>query len=586
MARQVKLWLVFAPLLLRALAVCCITLFAAVASLTFHTGRVSQPAAAQTPGTLTWRACGGGLECTELQVPLDYGNPAARSISIALIRLRASDPANRIGSLLVNPGGPGGSGIGFVRSWASFLPREITSRFDIVGFDPRGVGASTPLLCHDRLQSLAGLDPTPDSDLEWRAGLDELRAFADLCARRGGDLLPHLGTANVVRDLEQMRIALGDAKLTYAGFSYGTVIGALYAEMFPDKVRAILLDGPMDPSLPADELAVQQSRGFDGAMEHFLADCRRRQCLLGVPGDPAAAVDDLLRRAEAAPIPALRADRAAGPGEVLLGLFAALYTPRLWPDMESAISRGLAGDATELVRLVDSYLNRQSNGSYENATEMYSAVACLDAGFPRNIEYFQRLLERAKAEAPRFGAMNVYTWLPCAFWAAPPQPLPRIDAQGSPPILVLGTTGDPATPYAWAVSMSRQLASAVLLTYRGEGHTAYLNNDRCINDAVHRYVIDLVLPPAGTACGAGPAEPLVVANPSTPTPQPAPTAAPPQAQSQNPTPQSPGAAPSATGAASDDDGQSPALIAGGVVLVALAAGGVAYLLVKRRQSGT
>jgi pimeloyl-ACP methyl ester carboxylesterase len=504
-------------------------------------------------------------------VPLDYANPNSRRISIALIRMKAREPANRIGSLVVNPGGPGGSGVAFVRSWGAFFPREITARFDIVGFDPRGVGESSPLLCHDNVQGLAGLDSSPETNAEWRQNLEVARSFAELCGRRGGDLLAHLGTRDVVRDLEEIRIALGDEKLTYAGFSYGTAIGALYADAHPGRVRAMVLDGPIDPTLNAEQLAIQQSRGFEGAFERFLADCRARRCLPAEAGDPAAAVEELTRRAEVVPIPSERADRAAGPGEVLLGLFAGLYTPRLWSDLEDAIEQGLEGDGTGLIRLVDSYLGRQPDGAYDNQTEMYNAVACLDADLPRDAGAFLSLIEKARAAAPRFGAVNVYTWLPCAFWPAPAAPVQPPTARGAPPILILGTTADPATPYAWAVAASDQLEPAVLLTYRGDGHTAYLSLDRCVTEAVHRYVIELQVPPAGTVCGDGPAEPLVVAEPASPK---SPDSVPPP---DAPAPEA--AAPE--GAGEETTTVSDRWVLPAVVAASLAVAPAAYLLARR-----
>src|SRR5262245_42906401 len=218
----------------------------ALPMLLFASQRPVRPAHA-APGTLNWSSC-GSFECASLAVPLDYANPSGRQIELALIRQKAKDPSNRIGSLLVDPGGPGGSGVEFLRQWAPVVPRDIQNRFDLVGFDPRGVGQSSPLLCHDDIQKFAAIEPRPRSDAQWQSVFAVTKGFADLCAQRSDGILPFLGSVNVVRDMDGIRQALGDAKLTYVGFSYGTVLGQVYADMFPDKVRAIVLDGPEDLS--------------------------------------------------------------------------------------------------------------------------------------------------------------------------------------------------------------------------------------------------------------------------------------------------------------------------------------------------
>jgi pimeloyl-ACP methyl ester carboxylesterase len=408
------------------------------------------------------------------------------------------------GALLVNPGGPGGSGLDFLRWWAPSVTGDVRNRFDLVSFDPRGVGRSSALVCYGdtkRIQRLAALDPIPDTPAEWRGVQDEARSFAAACEMNGRELLPYLGTVNVVRDLDRIREALGEDKLTYLGYSYGTVIGAVYADTYPARVRALVLDGAVDMSLTGDELSLEQAQGFDGAMERFISDCRVRKCLPESLGDPGTAVDELVERAEASPIPAPKADRPAGPGETLGALLGALYSQSWWPDLENAIEHGLRGDGSDLVRLFDAFLQRRSDGSYDNGIDVYNAVTCLDYAFSRDPAHYQALIPRFEAKARRFGSTLTVGELPCAYWPVDASPLQTPRGKGAPPILVIGTTGDPATPYQWAVAMSQQLESATLLTFNGEGHTAYRNGNRCIDEAVNAYLLTLKLPARNTRCG-------------------------------------------------------------------------------------
>lgn len=467
-------------------------------------------AAAQ--GTISWSKCGGRFECATFTVPLDYADPSGTQIDLALIRQPARDPAKRVGSLLTNPGGPGGSGVDFVRAWAGSLSSDITDRFDIIGFDPRGVGESTPIVCHDNLKAWVAADPSPDSQSEWDTLARETEAFADGCAAKHSALLPFLGTKNVARDMDRMRAALGDAKLTYLGYSYGTVIGQVYADMFPGNVRAMVLDGAVDLALSTDDRTLTQIAGFDRALEAFIANCNRTNCRLESLGGAARAVDDLFRKAEEAPIPSKSADRPAGPGEVLIGLIEPLYSASRWSSLERAIEAGLGGDGSRLVQLTDSYLQRDPGGGYANVQEANVAVNCVDqelSKLPTRFADFPAAAARFAQTAPRFGPA-VATGLTCAFWAAKPDALAPPRAAGVPPILVVSTSGDPATPYEWGVAVSKQLPGAVLLSYGGEGHTVYGGRDGCIDKAVNRYLVELTAPAPGTACGNASAIPAAV----------------------------------------------------------------------------
>jgi pimeloyl-ACP methyl ester carboxylesterase len=477
------------------------------------------PAMAATQAQpLDWTPCDGPFECATLSVPLDYAQPSGRQIEVALIRAPARNPSERIGVLVSNPGGPGASGIRFLRGWTRVVDETIQNRFDLVSFDPRGVGQSTPLLCHDDIQRMIGLDPHPVTADEWAEVERIIREFTALCVERGGDLLPHLGSLNVARDMDRIREALGEEQLTYVGYSYGTVLGALYAEMFPERVRAMVVDGPVDLSLPPDELNITQALGFERALEHFLEDCRERQCDLVREGrDPAAAIDELFARTREAPIASSEADRALGPGEALTGVVAALYRRAFWPSLGRAVQAALDGDGTWLVQMADGLWGRRGE-EYANLFEANAAVNCLDYPYPRDPAHYRELTERGAAAAPRFGAALGSGGLICGLWPVPPQPIGTPDGEGAPPLLVIGTTGDPATPYEWALAARRDLVSSVLLTHEGEGHTAYAGGNACIDNLVEAYLLDLVTPEDGTVCGAEadprpPATPVVAGLP-------------------------------------------------------------------------
>ncbi len=448
-------------------------------------------------GTLAWSDCDGGYECARLRVPLDYAKPDGTKLSLSIARHRATNPGQRIGSLLVNPGGPGGSAIDLVER--DPLPNELTKRFDIVGFDPRGVGRSSPLHCHSHVQEMYDADPTIDGDTERSHYLSVSRSFVDECRRKYGPVLPHLGTPNVARDMEEVRKALGDDKLTYVGYSYGTSIGEQYARLFPTHIRAMVLDGVVDPGLTGIQAAVAQADGFERALDAFLEDCASRaSCRL--KSSPGKVVDRVIASAERRPIPAPDADRAATPGLVQLAIDQALYSRASWYELGSALADAAGGDGSGLVDLANEYLQRRPNGSYSNVFEIYFAVNCLDSAWPRDPEAVLSAGKAVGRRDARLGEALVNDYVRCALWPARPQPLPRLTAPGSPPILVISTTGDPATPYESGVAVSKLLPEGVLLTNVGEGHTVFGEGKECIDSAVEAYLINVRPPRDGTRC--------------------------------------------------------------------------------------
>ncbi len=288
--------------------------------------------------TISWRQC-GQIECATFVVPLDYAKPNGKTIQLSLIRIKARNPDQRIGVLIGNPGGPGASANDFTRIWQALLAGDIRNRFDIVSFDPRGVGESSPIDCHDNLQALIAVDPDPDTDAEWQEAKAESKEFADNCESRYGDILPYLGTKNVARDMDAIRAALGEEKINYLGYSYGTSIGGVYADMFPSHIRSMVLDGGTDLSLSFEDVNRTQMIGFERAFDAYLANCKATSCALAKNGEPRAAVQAIIAAAEAKPIPAKNADRPAGPGEVQLGIISAMYNKLSWPSSDAGTDR-------------------------------------------------------------------------------------------------------------------------------------------------------------------------------------------------------------------------------------------------------
>ena len=459
------------------------------------------PAPTPAPGQLAWQRC-GDLECATLQVPLDHAAPGGRTIGIALNRRRATDPGRRIGSVLVNPGGPGASGVENLPIIASRLSSEVRARFDIIGFDPRGVGQSAPVRCLPtrELEAYFATDPSPDDEGEKANLVRMVEQFVAGCKQRSGDLLPHLGTPDAARDMDLIRAAVGDEKLTFVGFSYGTSLGATYAELFPDRVRALLLDAAVDPALDTMALNRAQAESFDRVLEAFAADCRAKpRCAWQPPGGPSkAAFLALAARVDARPVPAGR--RRVGPGEFLVGAAAFLYSRQTWTQLAQGLAQAEAGNASLVLLGFDTLVERRPDGSYSNSQEANVAINCLDNPAPRDVGAYERAAADAARTAPAFGPALAWAGLVCGLWPVPPtgkaEPL---QAPGSPPILVVGTTNDPATPFAWSEALARQLPQGRLLRHEGEGHTAYGEN-RCVSRIGDAYLLTLELPRGELRC--------------------------------------------------------------------------------------
>ncbi|MDL4773986.1 MULTISPECIES: alpha/beta hydrolase [Thermomonosporaceae] len=453
----------------------------------------------------TWKDCGDGFQCTAVEVPLDYAKPNGSRLKLSLIRLPASDPSKRVGSLFTNPGGPGGSGVGFARSVARTFGADLRRRFDIVGFDPRGVGASAPVRCMTgpQLDAFFGADSSPDDKREVDAFAAESKAYAQACQAKAAQMLPHMGTVDASHDIDVLRAAVGDRKLTYYGASYGTYLGALYAEQFPKNVRALVLDGALDPKESSTGTLVEQSKGFETAFRAFVADCVKRTCPLGTTAGAAKAkVADLLRKTDETPLTNTLDTRKINESWVTMGIATALYAKESWPVLRQALAQAVQnGDGTLLLRLADQMVERGPDGTYSNQTDANMAVNCVDKPNPPDAATYGTSADEAKRSSPLFGPFVVWGGLPCVYWPVQTKRRPEpVTAKGAAPILVIGTLRDPATPYKWAESLASQLDSGVLLSLDGDGHTAYLQGNTCITRATDRYLTTAEPPKNGTLC--------------------------------------------------------------------------------------
>lgn len=441
--------------------------------------------------------------CGQLQVPLDYTDPNGEGIQLLLVRVRYGGQQHRIGSLVVNPGGPGGSGLDAAVGLGLQLPLEVLRQFDLVGFDPRGVGASHPLKCiSDELKDRGiALDPDARTPAEYAAQVAVARESAQSCTQKYGTSLAHYNTEETARDMDLVRQAVGDPKLSYLGYSYGTRLGSVYAQLFPTKVRALVLDGAVNPDQGDVAGAETQARGFENAYSEFAANCRRRGAACKIGPDARAFLSQLIAQARRAPIASGKAgeQRKATAGYVLLAAIAALYDQGSWPDLESSLAAAKSGDAAGVFRLADEYTQRDDSGQYSNIVDASLTINCTDSADKVSDATIRAKLADWRTKYPLFGTSLALGLLGCAEWTGPRHPLPAVHAAGSPPILVIGTLHDPATPYASAQVMAHDLASARLLTWNGEGHTAYPKTT-CVRTAVDAYLIDLKAPATGASC--------------------------------------------------------------------------------------
>jgi len=453
---------------------------------------------------ITWTRCDDD-ECGTLDVPIDYQDPGAGSIKLAVERRRAT--GDRIGSLVVNPGGPGAPGTDTAKDADFYFADALRSSYDIVGFDPRGTGDSAPVDClsDDALDAYVAADPDPDTPEEVETAKENSQEFWSGCQARSGAVGGHVSTVEAARDMDVLRAALGEDQLDYFGFSYGTRLGATYAELFPDKVGRMVLDGAVDPSLSPRDGALSQAKGFETALRSYLQSCvDDGDCFLGDSVDAGLkTIKDLLAEIDATPLKTSDTEgRELTVGLAFYGLILPLYSKDNWPYLDDGLKEALDGDGSTLLQLSDFYGSRVNGAYTDNSLEAISVINCLDDPWSITPDEVPAQFPDFEKASPTFG--DVFAWGLTACNGIPftstDEPDLKIDGSGAAPIVVLGTTRDPATPYAEAVAMAEQLDSAVLVSRDGDGHTAYNKANSCVDDAVHAYLIDGTVPQDGLTC--------------------------------------------------------------------------------------
>ncbi|MGW0910335.1 alpha/beta hydrolase [Streptomyces sp. NPDC002784] len=471
----------------------------------------SSGSAAPLPASLTsqkldWEECeatedsaapGGDWQCATLEVPLDWAEPEGQTIGVDLIRSKATGD-DRIGSLLFNFGGPGGSGISMMPYYSSTVS-TLHKRYDLVSFDPRGVAASEGVRCRGdkEIQAAEALDATPDTAAEERAYLKDAADFGKGCAKSAGKLMAHVSTTDTARDMDLMRQVLGDAKLHYFGISYGTELGGVYAHLFPENVGRLVLDAVVDPSADTVDHAKNQARGFQRALNNYLKSTGQD------PEEGSRKIADLLERIDADPLPT-SSKRKLTQTLAVTGIVLPLYSESNWPTLTSALEAAEAGDGSELLTLADSYNERDASGSYGTTTHSQRVISCLDAKQRPTVAQTKKLLPEFEKISPVFGTFlgwDTAGW--CHEWPVPGQhDDPEVSAPGAEPVLVIGNTGDPATPYEGARKMADELGEGVgvVLTWKGEGHGAYGSGSDCVDSTVDGYLLSGTVPKDGKVC--------------------------------------------------------------------------------------
>jgi pimeloyl-ACP methyl ester carboxylesterase len=470
-------------------------------------------------GTANWKPCpdvpqdlvgrgatGMEYDCASVPVPEDWSNPNnGKTFDIAMIRVRSQAQHDRIGSLLINPGGPGGSGID-TAVYLSFgqglggLPTEITNRFDIIGFDPRGVGRSDPIKCisaADQDASFAAV-PDPVSEADYNASVALNQKIATECGQKYGSELPYFSTEQAAKDMDSLRAAVGDPKLSYLGFSYGTLLGATYAQLFPTKIRAMVLDGAVDPKQNYVESSEVQAKGFERAFTNFTNWCKQTPNDCPIAPDARKAVTNAIATADTKKVKGPDG-RIATSGWIFVAVISSLYTESGWATLADAVSNLQKGNAKGIFDLADQYAERNPNGTYSNLFDANLAVNCADTNGAPSVAQVRQLQGQWRKKYPLFGGSLAVGMLPCTFWPGKRDPYPAGPATGAPPIVVVGTTGDPATPYENTADLASMLGVGHVLTWEGEGHTAYPSTS-CIVTSVDNYLLDLKLPQEGLRC--------------------------------------------------------------------------------------
>jgi pimeloyl-ACP methyl ester carboxylesterase len=462
-------------------------------------------AAPFVPASFDWKACDDSasttsVQCGTLEVPYDYNNPSAGTFTLYVKLRPATNPSLRIGSMMVNPGGPGFGGSSLADDADYYFSSDLTDHFDIIAWDPRGTGKSTPAVdCVDNYDQYFGLDSPPDSPEEKQALVDASQAFNDECMANSGEILPYISTQASATDMNSIRQALGEDKISYFGFSYGSELGATWATMFPQTVRAAVLDGAVDPNSTSAEEGMAQAKGFEGQLATFLAACsKNKACEFYNGGKSEAAFDALLLDLDAKPLVVSAERTPVTQGVAFTAVAQAMYSDYYWSQLEKALADAQQGDGAGLLKLYDDYFQRKDDGSYGNELEAFLAISCLDDPGATSIKAVDDAVPSFVDVAPRLGANFGYGYS-CALWPVKAAVKVEVNGKGAGPIVVIGTTGDPATPLASTRNMASELEQGILLIVEANQHTGYGANE-CINTAVDSYLIDLTVPVSETTC--------------------------------------------------------------------------------------
>jgi pimeloyl-ACP methyl ester carboxylesterase len=478
----------------------------ALIAVSFTAYTQSQP---EYPNTLSgyyaqeinWKNCRQDFKCATLAVPINYKNLATGTFEIALLKYEART-SKKLGSLIVNPGGPGGSGVDYAYAAEYIFSPAILDRYDIVGFDPRGVSRSAPIRCltDKELDANNNSDSKPDNEKEFQQILIDTKKYVEKC-KANNKYLSSYSTANVARDMDILREALGDKQLNYMGKSYGTYLGTLYAHFFPDKVGRVVLDGAVDPTISNFEQSLTQAVGFDHAFTSFAKDCSKKSNCPLPPGQDAAIAEmqRLFKITSKKPFPTKSSKRTLSETMMVLGTASAMYESETgWPKLRKAIAQAQKGYGDEFLKLADEYTGRQSDGRYpNNEFDSGAVIDCLDVDEPRTVAQIKRDAEVFAEKAPLFGPYLAFGGLTCKYFGQS-QEVNITPTTTTNPVVVIGTTGDPATPYEWALGLNKLLTNSALVSLTGEGHTGQGQGNACIDDQIDDFYLKGNVPTTST----------------------------------------------------------------------------------------
>jgi pimeloyl-ACP methyl ester carboxylesterase len=450
---------------------------------------------------INWKNCNQDFQCATLAVPIDYSKLSTGTFEIALLKYEART-SKKLGSLIVNPGGPGGSGVDYAYAAEYIFSPAILDRYDIVGFDPRGVSRSAPIRClNDKeLDANNNSDSKPDNEKEFKQILIDTQKYVEICKDKNKHLASY-STANAARDMDILREALGDRQLNYMGKSYGTYLGTLYAHFYPNKVGRVVLDGAVDPTISNFQQSLTQAVGFDHAFTSFAKNCSTKaNCPL--PAGEGAAIAEMQKLFEIAarnPLPTTSSKRSLSETMMVLGTASAMYESETgWPKLRKAIAQAQNGYGDRFLELADEYTGRQSDGSYpNNEFDSGAVIDCLDVDEPRTVTQIKRDAKSFTVQAPLFGPYLAYGGLTCKYFGQS-QEVSIAPTKTTNPIVVIGTTGDPATPYEWAQGLNKLLTNSVLVSLSGEGHTGQGQGNACIDDQIDDFYLTGKVPTTST----------------------------------------------------------------------------------------